>query len=522
MKSIELKKIEKGNRSSQRKRIEVNVATDEKCRCCFRKFYSLEKKIQCLDSQKTRFEELTGMPLHLYSGMPTKICELCELDLLFFSKIKKDFVEKQNYFYKELQEKGMLKNFKTKKEKKKEEDRVQFNHHTLQIALPEQVEIKEEKVDHGILVIIKQEEIYEELNDRNEKQDLLKDENEPPLHFPPTWDDEDEDFPLNPMLLHDYQLPRQEEEEPSTYSFKNESQRTKCPHCSRLVLNLRPHRLKAHKLKWVYKCDYCPYSHYLHHFFLRHMEDIHSEAGQLIPKTFFKSRRGRSAYAVRKKFCSECGKFVTSLNHHKHASNIVKEKNNQCDLCGFCTASKYHLVDHFKRKHSELHKFDCKICMKKFKFEKDLQLHVENIHRSRDHVCIACGKAYGSMLLLKKHNKVKHGEQKNVCDFCSKPFQSASSLRFHRNVHLNNAEYTCKNCPKAFYNPRGLYRHFCVDSTDVPCGALGCESKFRRDDLHVKHLKNHYGVDEETKKSLIRQARTAHETQRNARKAMYQ
>lgn len=510
--------------------IVMTEKSSEKCRCCRRKFRKQEKQIRCTDSQRERFKELTGMTLRLFPGLSDNICGLCDVQLLNFSRIKKDFIEKQTMFY------------NTMEAWKKLGD-------SLEVMDPlsdpteldiEQIDIKEERADSGTAVIIKQEEkakIIEESRDYSERdseitvsqvvfEESSQDEQnnieeEPPLQSPPLQSPPTTEPICRANLRRQCVISMQNKELDRRLKLKSLPKKltllTECPHCSRLVPNLRAHRNIAHSLDWRYKCDLCRHSSYSSECISRHMQS-HTGASQFGLKSVERTRNGR----YKKKLCVECGELVTSLKTHHHGKPNHEEMKFKCDVCGHRANYINYMTDHMERIHLKLRNVECELCDKKFFGPTEYRRHFKAKHGKKEHVCITCDKAYGSRTLWKNHMQAIHFDSRRfVCEFCSKGFRKSEHLRFHCNAHLNNAEFACKICPKAFFRPRELLRHFCANSEEKFCGVDGCDAKFRRDDYQVKHIRGHSDISEETKEILIKQARSSWSAQRQSRKALY-
>lgn len=92
--------------------------------------------------------------------------------------------------------------------------------------------------------------------------------------------------------------------------------------------------------------------------------------------------------------------------------------------------------------------FTCPVCIKSYRKEKQLQVHMQEHIEDSLHRCQHCSKTYSSASKLKTHQS-EHVtiKQKFKCEDCGKMFLDVSSLNYHKQSHEKNGEtLPCKDC----------------------------------------------------------------------------
>uniref|UniRef100_A0A5S6QVF5 C2H2-type domain-containing protein n=1 Tax=Trichuris muris TaxID=70415 RepID=A0A5S6QVF5_TRIMR len=102
-------------------------------------------------------------------------------------------------------------------------------------------------------------------------------------------------------------------------------------------------------------------------------------------------------------------------------------------------------------------------CRKTFINERVAQRHVQ-VHRSRVHVCITCGKAFSNASKLKRHHLVHSREKQFQCEVpgCSKRFTLSFNLKRHMKTHTGQTKpYGCTfpQCGQSFATLSALNNH---------------------------------------------------------------
>lgn len=93
--------------------------------------------------------------------------------------------------------------------------------------------------------------------------------------------------------------------------------------------------------------------------------------------------------------CEICGQHFstrTKLNEHKKKSLDCCTKQYNCTTCDKAFITKFKLKLHV-RSHTKETPFECKICLKKFRFASNVNRHVDVIHKGlKPFKCDFCGK----------------------------------------------------------------------------------------------------------------------------------
>ena len=104
---------------------------------------------------------------------------------------------------------------------------------------------------------------------------------------------------------------------------------------------------------------------------------------------------------------------------------------------------------------------DCNRCDKVFDSEKNLKLHIAEIHTQRIQ-CSSCEKSFHKNYELESHIKTFHKEVKEYeCDKCEKKFVLNWRLKKHKNIHTNGGQ-SVKSC------------HYFNNKKECPFENIGC------------------------------------------------
>lgn len=101
-------------------------------------------------------------------------------------------------------------------------------------------------------------------------------------------------------------------------------------------------------------------------------------------------------------------------------------------------------MSHQRRNHEEKRSHPCTLCGKGFIYKKELERHVNNVHKNiRKFVCEVCGMAFKMIGHLNYHSRSHTGERPNSCNICSKSFRRPGELKNHL-VMVHKANYRGK------------------------------------------------------------------------------
>ena len=222
------------------------------------------------------------------------------------------------------------------------------------------------------------------------------------------------------------------------------------------------------------------------------------------------------------KVCHICGKkFETERlkEIHRKKHDVAKE---QCEYCGKCFSSKFNFQRHLIEQHNvfqhsnngpfdgkeedEEYKFECNICKRNFKYERNVIAHIDTIHYRRDECeCKLCGMQITRKSNLKRHLAEQHGmidverelyrESLKVftCNVCKKQFKRKFHLYEHEKIHRDIRErYSCNECEETFISIYTLRRHKKTHLEEEEVHeCFICNMKFNREWNLKEHSKTH-------------------------------
>ncbi|KAL6265029.1 hypothetical protein P5V15_005120 [Pogonomyrmex californicus] len=233
----------------------------------------------------------------------------------------------------------------------------------------------------------------------------------------------------------------------------------------------RKSKLTSHMFKHSnsrpHKCTICSKGFKTGAYLSRHME-IHDEPAQLHACTLcdFKARTKPylKIHYIRKHTedynysCEQCGKmFKVQSDYTTHMKDHDTE-SCVCDICGTSYSSKSSLYFHKHYKHkTKIKEFECQICRKRFKTQKNLDSHTE-LHKMK-YVCEQCGMEFKFKYGLTKHLRTHSGEKSYLCAICGKTFGCLSSQKIHLLTHVGERPYVCDICGQSFTQRSPMMLH---------------------------------------------------------------
>ncbi|XP_056631461.1 zinc finger protein 585A-like [Diorhabda sublineata] len=262
-----------------------------------------------------------------------------------------------------------------------------------------------------------------------------------------------------------------------------------CPVCKFTfddVEKFKRHVILKHGPK-EYFCDICKYGLANYVFLTVHNAIQHNEDHETL-------------------ICAACKRFSTISNDELMNHIEVEHKTNNffCDECEDSFISKEWFEDHkifhvksqitrYGEKVSNSNetsskenikdiiyrKFHCKDCKQTFPYNKNLERHLclihginkesfsSNVlgktfdkqnalstnlktHKTKEYICLVCGKQFLHSQGLKIHNRIHTGEKPYKCQHCDKSFAQRSQLKLHIRAHTGERPYACSNCDKRF------------------------------------------------------------------------
>ncbi|XP_050358102.1 uncharacterized protein LOC126778494 isoform X5 [Nymphalis io] len=190
--------------------------------------------------------------------------------------------------------------------------------------------------------------------------------------------------------------------------------------------------------------------------------------------------------------CDECNctyPLQQLLNLHKRQKHRVRTV--PCDQCDAKFFSKYDLAAHQLR-HTDEMPFQCIACGKKFKRLILLKRHEKHIHSDLpQQVCPSCPATFLSIEELDEHQKRHIRLQRPYdCALCGKKFYEKTSLQRHKDaVHNKTPTYCCEYCPERFVSVTKLARHVRSHAGERPYPCKFCNKCFTKSHHYTRHLR---------------------------------
>ncbi|CAH2099866.1 unnamed protein product [Euphydryas editha] len=190
--------------------------------------------------------------------------------------------------------------------------------------------------------------------------------------------------------------------------------------------------------------------------------------------------------------CDECNctyPLQQLLDLHKRQKH--RARTVECDQCDDKFFSKYDLAAHQLR-HTDEMPFQCIACGKKFKRLILLKRHEKHIHSELpQQVCPNCPASFLSIEELEAHQKRHISVQRPYdCTICGKKFHEKSTLQRHKDVvHNKTPTFCCEYCPERFVSMTKLARHVRSHAGDRPYPCKFCDKSFTKSHHYTRHLR---------------------------------
>ena len=230
------------------------------------------------------------------------------------------------------------------------------------------------------------------------------------------------------------------------------------------------------------------------------------------------------------KVCKICGKkFDRNYLKEIHLKKHDKDEE-QCEYCGKLFVSKFNFQRHLIEQHDvyqhanngpydglledEKFKYECAICMKEFKYERNVYAHMYTVHYKRIACqCNICGQNITKKSNLKRHLAEQHqvintdrelpreSLNRYECEVCLKQFKRKTALISHMEIHkAGRKQYECNQCGGKFATMSNLGLHQKLHGSEqnvYKCGI--CTAEFIRKGNLREHMKTHDDLRQEFK-----------------------
>ena len=220
--------------------------------------------------------------------------------------------------------------------------------------------------------------------------------------------------------------------------YKRKYKQFKCGLCDKVYRSdwqLQKHQNYVHFGLKTFQCRFCEKSYSDETPLRNHIDIVHCESGKFD--------------------CDECDKSfpkIYYLKSHKRRIHKLAGANVTCKICNN-QVFKYDINDHV-RAHLNLEKdaFKCPQCDKIFPRRKQLEIHSQTHSNVRTISCDKCDSKFKLKGYLTKHIKTIHNKSelgKWICALCQKKFSSQGALHIHKRTHAEK-QFECSMCDMKF------------------------------------------------------------------------
>ncbi|CAH0556599.1 unnamed protein product [Brassicogethes aeneus] len=191
--------------------------------------------------------------------------------------------------------------------------------------------------------------------------------------------------------------------------------------------------------------------------------------------------------------CTECNLiFLKKEELDLHLQNHGKRKQHQCEHCLKSFTKPSHLTRHLKT-HSADKLYVCNVCKKRFSRLDQLHLHVSSHSGVKPHICEICLKGFNQISNLKDHMRTHNGEKPFLCSECGKGFNQLGNLRQHTIRHTGIKSHLCSTCGNGFASKGELSAHLRKHTGARPFVCPECNRGFTTSSSLTKHKRIHSG-----------------------------
>ncbi|XP_043937075.1 zinc finger protein 605-like [Protopterus annectens] len=185
--------------------------------------------------------------------------------------------------------------------------------------------------------------------------------------------------------------------------------------------------------------------------------------------------------------CTECGKsfkWQRKLELHQRVHTVPKLFT--CSDCGMSFIEKDKLHEHQKSHPKKPPPFKCTDCGKGFRWNRALLLHQKVHVKEKEIQQLLSGKVIDLNM-----SDFEHQQEKLSCSECGKRFKWQRELELHQRMHIVGNFFKCLDCGMSFTEKSKLYEHQEVHPEKLPFQCTDCGRVFRLNRALLLHQKVH-------------------------------